>query len=119
VEKRELTKRWGVTDDCARCSYVPEGWMGLLDRLMFALAEIPGWNPAYACQIKDKFGGLRFYYRLPSESDEILKTNITALIEQFEEEASGTCTRCGSSDQVKTTVDQSSWIRTECDGCRA
>lgn len=119
MAERDLTKRWGVTDDCARCSYVPDGWMGMLDRLMLALADIPGWDPTYASQIKTKFGDLRFYYWLPPESDELLQANIKALIEQFEEEASATCARCGSSDGVKTTADQSSWIRTECDACRA
>jgi hypothetical protein len=93
--------------------------MGMLDRLMLALADIPGWEPDYALQIKEKFGGLRFYYRLPPKSDELLKTNVTALIEQYEEEASSTCMKCGSTDEVKSSVDQSAWIRTECDGCRA
>jgi len=117
VEERELTKRWGVTDDCAQCSYVPQGWSGTLDRLMLALAEIPGWDPKCVSQIKSKFGGLRFYYRLPRDADEALKTNVRALLEQFEEEASNTCDRCGSTEEVKTTSDAAGWIRTECAAC--
>lgn len=118
VDERDLSKRWGVTHDCARCSYVPEGWVPLLDRLMQALAEIPDWDPSHAWQIKSKFGGLRFYYGLPAHASADMKTRVKATIDRFEGEAANTCARCGNTDAVKIEPDQVGWVRTECGACR-
>jgi hypothetical protein len=115
---REYQERWGVTDDCAQCSYPPEGWFALVDRLMLGLKAIPGWDPHYVLQIKSKFGGLRFYYALPKKADESLKANVEALLAQFEEEAYATCSACSSTDGwVKTAPDETGWIRTACRAC--
>jgi hypothetical protein len=95
--------------------------MALLDRLMAALATIPGWDPEYLLQVKEKFGGLRFYYGLPSPSgsprDPSLRANITALIEQYAEQAAHTCAGCGTTEKVKTQLDKNGWVRTECPSC--
>jgi len=59
-------------------------------------------------QIKEKFGGLRFYaYGLPERGGEI--------IQKYEERALITCERCGSIDNVQLHNDR--WLKTLCDPC--
>jgi hypothetical protein len=58
-------------------------------------------------QIKDKFGGLRFYC---SASEEIMK-----LVEEAEEKSYSICEKCGSMDDVKQVGN--GWIYTLCKNC--
>ena len=59
-----------------------------------------------ASQVKEKFGGLRFY--MTCGTDEIYD-----LIEKAEALSYKTCEECGQPGEEKPT----SWIRTLCDGC--
>ena len=65
-------------------------------------------------QVKEKFGTLRFYYRLYGASDEMAQRirHIVALAEK----ASGRiCERCGRSAKVQTDA---GWWSTLCPCCR-
>jgi RNA polymerase-binding transcription factor DksA len=59
-----------------------------------------------AAQVKEKFGGLRFY--MTSENDEIRK-----LISEAEALSYETCEECGKPGEERDTR----WIRTLCDHC--
>lgn len=59
-----------------------------------------------AAQVKEKFGGLRFY--MTSSTDEIWN-----LISEAEAKSRETCEECGKPGEEKPT----SWIRTLCDSC--
>ena len=61
-----------------------------------------------ASQVKEKFGGLRFY--MTTGTDEMLD-----LIEEAEEASYKTCEECGSQD---ATQNSNGWIRTLCEPCR-
>jgi hypothetical protein len=65
-----------------------------------------------AHQVKEKFGGLRFYYGGNGDP------YIDGLVRMAENVASYTCEQCGSTDK---TVDRNSggWIITLCKKCRA
>lgn len=96
-----------------------DGWFALIDRLSLACENeidtliaqgVPkeGW-PRIA-QIKDKFGGLRFYVRGPLSDD------LRAQILQAENiESLRTCECCGVPGKLRT----GRWRYTYCDNCDA
>lgn len=88
---------------------VGQGWYGIIVRLDRAIADL---QPDYEVyQIKEKFGGLRYYCQ--GDGSEA----IDALIRAAEEEASHTCEVCGRmGDEVTTAGD--GWITTRCPSCR-
>jgi hypothetical protein len=63
-------------------------------------------EPVIAMQVKEKFGGLRFYTN--GTSDEIHK-----LISEYESKSYATCEDCGKPGKSRG----SGWIRTLCDEC--
>ena len=89
---------WGF--DCG------DGWFDLIYNLSENISLI---DPTVeAVQVKEKFGGLRFYINHGSE--EVYK-----LIDAAEEISFTICENCGSSEGVKTT--EEGWITTLCDKC--
>lgn len=88
-----------------------DGWFKLLDMLMRSIQSHIECNkdcpPVRVHQIKEKFGGLRFYY---DGGDDIVHGMTT-----FAENLSYCiCETCGSSENVKQTK---GWISTICDKC--
>ena len=81
------------------------GWYKLERDLIEDLIKL-GWNKEI-CQIKEKFGGLRFY--INEGSDEIFKR-----IQEAEAESYETCEVCGSKEHIGRT---SGWITTMCEPC--
>ena len=96
---------------------VPEcykGWLPLIHDLsvnieaIVAKLDCPEEERPSVLQIKEKFGGLRFYLSNGTEE-------ISNLIDKAEQKAWNICEICGSEDNVKTGG--SGWIKTLCDGC--
>jgi hypothetical protein len=81
------------------------GWYELEKNLIEDLIKL-GWNKE-VCQVKEKFGGLRFY--INDGSDEIFKR-----IDQAESESYKTCEICGSKEEIGRTR---GWITTCCEPC--
>jgi hypothetical protein len=81
---------------------VGPGWVPLVDRLCTRLIEL-GWNKD-CHQIKEKFGGLRFYIGMHS-------LEITEAIDAAEAESYRTCEECGAEGKPR----DGGWIRTLCD----
>lgn len=67
------------------------GWYQILLNLMTALDRI-GWD-GKICQIKEKFGGLRFYVDHYGDPD--ITWAVETLIEEAERESFHTCEHCG------------------------
>jgi peptide subunit release factor 1 (eRF1) len=86
-----------------------DGWFELLDELS---AQIMAVSPdTVAVQVKEKFGGLRFYFNCPSSNyDEIQK-----IVDEAEEKSYTICEKCGSTENV--TQSKSGWIVSLCDMC--
>jgi hypothetical protein len=57
-------------------------------------------------QVKEKFGGLRFYMGRSNDT-------IRALIQAAETSAEGVCEYCGAPGEVRS----GSWLKTRCDAC--
>jgi len=84
---------------------VGSGWIPLIDRLATDLIAM-GWDRDLH-QIKEKFGGLRFY--IGAGTPEMHKR-----IDQAERESFRTCEDCGEPGKAEGP----GWIRTLCKSCR-
>ncbi len=82
---------------------VIEGWYPIIKKLIEDLIEL-GWDKKIR-QVKEKFGGLRFY--INSGSEEIFNR-----IRIAEEESYKTCEITGKPGSLRRDI---SWIRTLCD----
>lgn len=69
-------------------------------------------NQCKALQVKEKFGGLRFYVTSAPQ-------DLYGAIQEAEEESLGTCEDCGTKETVTTGTGRDvGWIRTLCWDCR-
>lgn len=89
-----------------------DGWFGLIHKLC---EDIRATNPPEdfcAVQVKEKFGGLRFYVR--GGTHEIIQ-----LIDDAEKRSYHTCESCGLTEGVTTQANPGKyWIRSLCPNCR-
>lgn len=85
--------------------HVGKGWHGLVTRLVEDLFAL-GWDGTLL-QIKEKFGGLRFYIGASSDA-------INERIIEAEHESYRTCEGCGAPGTASNT----GWITVQCEGCR-
>lgn len=91
---------WGASVDCG------EGWWPIIAQLDRDISAIA---PAYEVhQIKEKFGGLRFYYGI---GDAGFDQRIDELVDAAERAAARTCELCGAPGRARGK----GWIRTVCD----
>ena len=81
---------------------VGPGWYGIIKRLIVDLIELE-WDKQI-CQVKEKFGGLRFY--INSGSEEIWQR-----IHLAEAASYITCEKCGELGQIRGD----GWISTLCE----
>lgn len=82
---------------------VKDGWLELIKELIEDLISL-GWDKK-TCQVKEKFGGLRFY--INSGSDEIFNRIIEAERKSYE-----ICEVTGKPGKLRTDI---GWYRTLCD----
>ena len=81
---------------------VGSGWYPIIKDLITDLIEL-GWDKQ-TCQVKEKFGGLRFY--INSASSEIHKRITKAEVLSYE-----TCETCGEKGELRTNI---GWHTTLC-----
>jgi hypothetical protein len=96
------------------------GWYDLVDKLCedFSAIQRATGIMITATQVKEKFGGLRFYIDIDYNSDDKEFCNswyriIYDRIYEAEKESFRTCEKCGSYGQIRS----GRWIRTLCDEC--
>lgn len=103
-----------VDEDMGLCNYNwGAGWDSIVidcfEKVKTINETIASEYPVQVVQIKEKFGGLRFYLNLYPE--EIIK-----FIEERERESFRVCEDCGSNDPLVRRRGKS-WIRTLCVKC--
>lgn len=97
-----MRSREGLPREHALAS-VGAGWRPLVERLYDAKPD-----DVEVLQVKEKFGGLRFYTgAAPAEYD--------ALVDEMEGLSLETCERCGQPGKLD---DSFYWLLTLCDTCR-
>jgi len=94
-----------------------EGWKKIVDRTHEKLKYI---DPDYKiAQIKEKFGGLRYYYDQTVDYGSTASQIMEDIVRAAEHEASRTCELCGtskSSDKVEIRV-HNHWYFGYCQSC--
>ena len=80
-----------------------EGWYPLIQELIKDIIEL-GWDKQI-CQVKEKFGGLRFYINSGS-------TEVFNRICEAEKESYQICEMCGSAGKLRKDI---GWLRTLCE----
>lgn len=88
--------------DCGYFS-VNEGWNGIIKELIEDLIKL-GWNKQ-VCQVKEKFGGLRFYI---NEGNKEIHDRILLA----EKKSYKICEKCGNSGELRNDI---GWYRTLCE----
>ena len=93
------------------------GWYHLIDNLCSCIQfhiDHNDYSQIQATQVKEKFGGLRFYNTIVG--DYILGKHeyIQGMIDFAESLSSETCETCGSTKEVSQTE---GWVRTICKKC--
>ena len=87
------------------------GWYDIIDDLCQKIqnhVDAGKCDQVEAVQVKEKFGGLRFY--VDGGDDKVYEW-----IDVAEDESTKTCEYCGSSDHVSQS--KGSWINTRCKKC--
>ena len=82
-----------------------DGWFDLIEELSTKLEPMG----VIATQVKEKYGGLRFY--VASATDEAWD-----LIDEAEEKSEAICETCGDPGRLRTNQ---GWDKTLCDACGA
>lgn len=89
-----------------------DGWFDIIDNLSEEITKIA--PNVQALQVKEKFGGLRFYID-GVDTDEKILDDVYRLINNAEDESYRTCEFCGSTENVTQTR---GWISTLCELCK-
>jgi len=106
-----------------RNEYIHWGWGKIVDDMLNALEEI---NPTFEiCQVKEKFGELRFYYAALEQSDWQYEA-FQAIIDRAIQRSRKTCQWCGFEPSFwywydrpdkEFTNSKGYWIRSICNHC--
>ena len=96
---RETCMGWGMS-----CG---DGWFQLIDELSQKLETLN----VVASQVKEKFGGLRFYIE---PHDESTYDEVCECISEAEEKSYKICEICGKPGELRS----GGWLRTTCDKCQ-
>jgi len=95
---------------------VGDGWLDLIEELCKKLDNLirtkypdymNGESPFEVLQVKEKFGGLRFYTNYTNDE-------IEDLIREYQNKSYTVCERCGSPGKLREI---SAWLLTLCDEC--
>jgi Mor family transcriptional regulator len=107
----KLTKRFpGILGEVSLD--VPNSWENIIYAICSLIekeVEERGIDPIRAVQVKEKFGGLRFYLEGRDE-------RVETMIDHFEYLATTVCAKCGSFKDVSLT--KSAWLLYYCIDCR-
>ena len=99
---------WGRWISCDR------GWYQIIVDIDRKLAKL---DPNYSIhQVKEKFGGLRFYFEPTSSVDARAREEMRKIVGRGEAEAAKTCEQCGTNQRVRLRNERAR-VLTLCDVC--
>jgi len=98
-----------------RCGMgVGRGWEALIRELCQGIEDLlPAESDFKVAQVKEKFGGLRFYVE-PNTLPEELNHEINKLISWIESRTFGACEQCGAPGEPKPGGSRYGWVKTFC-----
>jgi len=105
LENGHFPDRPAIVKNLCECD---DGWLQMIHDLIEELIAA-GWDKQI-CQIKEKFGGLRFYINSGSEE-------IHDIISRYESLSYTICEVCGETGEIRKDCGWkgSSWYKTMCD----
>jgi hypothetical protein len=118
----EFKTRWPDMFANVYCGFsLPRGWGPFVWRLCEDLERIKAQVQVH--QVKEKFGGLRFYHAIEQssedpEKDERIRKWAERMIDGAEQCSFYVCQTCGTTVGV-TTENTKGWIASLCQTCRA
>jgi hypothetical protein len=93
-------------------SWIGNGWMDLVVQLDEQVAQL---DPDYVIdQVKEKFGGLRYYISISEGVDQETCEKIWSIIHEVEDKSFDTCDMCGQPGK-RLNVNGSGYIATRCE----
>ena len=106
----QIQKRIDAGMGCG--SGIGEGWMELVTQLDKDVAQL---DPDYVIdQVKEKFGGLRYYITISEGVDQETREKIWNTIHEAEEKSFDICDICGEAGK-RVNVGGAGWIATRCE----
>lgn len=96
---------------------VGPGWRQLVSELDAAVHEII--PDLQVTQVKEKFGGLRYYYSVPNGTPEEQWRQVDRLVRKAEADSLHTCEDCGAGGAYPGRSRPGGWIRTLCEAHHA
>lgn len=87
---------------------IHEGWYELVEPLISFVEE----NGGTVLDVKEKFGGLRFYYSEPENYDEDVWNDFERMVNQAEQDSLVTCEYTGKSGKIRKI---NGWLKCVCD----
>lgn len=112
---RDYKKKPAETPFAAYGFEIESGWFELVEKLCESIMKLDPGPDFKVDQIKEKFGGLCFYFSGWPTSHEKCK-QINALIIEAESQSKKVCELCGTTEGVEL---KGSWIKAFCPTCRA
>lgn len=120
-EELESKINWAGDDAVWRGADIGPGWFDLVAQLADDLAELSCHSAAV--QVKEKFGGLRFYVDVRHDNScpslypdtSVMECPTYKRIVSAERESYDTCEMCSSPGEIRT----GGWLRVLCDSCHA
>lgn len=103
----------GMFDNVYCGFYLPRGWGEIVYKACKSIALTGA--PVAVSQVKEKFGGLRFYYDLRADCSEERADAAARVADIVEACSYWVCQDCGTTQNVTTEGD---YITTRCAGCR-
>jgi hypothetical protein len=125
--KAEFEERWPQLMSDIPCKFTcPLGWTDLVWELMANIElELKGdFSQFDITQVKEKHGGLRFYYNFPNSAKHKSSDYIYQLAMRAEGESWGICLTCGTdADVTLAYADRAGnlkygWLTSQCSPCR-
>jgi hypothetical protein len=105
-----------IPDGWGRWVAMNRGWYPIIVELDRRLAELD--EDYTLCQVKEKFGGLRYYFEPSAAASADTHTAMREAVAEAESMAERTCEECGADGAVLRDDDHRYW-QTLCDGCSA
>lgn len=112
--KEQFYNKWPKLFTDVKCGfYLPNGWSTLVWDMCVSLdLELDGDFSKLSCvQVKEKFGGLRFYTHDQTNNDKVNEIINAACNLSCE-----TCQNCGTVEGVECKGPR--WLTTQCEPCR-
>ena len=102
-----------IPDGWGRWIRCDKGWYPIIVDVDRRIADL---DPNYVVhQVKEKFGGLRYYFAPTANVDEETGKKMQQIVRKAEKLADRTCEICGSTDKV--ALRDHGWWKTTCDQC--